>query len=228
MQRAEDEVAGFRGFNRTLDRLEVAQLTDQNDVGIFTQRRAESGLEAAGVYTNLALRDDALLAGVHELDRILDRDDMIAARPIHEVDHAAQRSALAAAGRAGDQHQPLREIAQRFFELRQPELLGRDDRRRNQPEDRRGTAAITQRVAAKARDAGNVDREVGVVPFTELLAIHFRHRRQQHLFELLTAERRGPGHAHQFTVATDDRWLTDAEMQVAAFLRRERAQQCVE
>jgi hypothetical protein len=59
------------------DRLEVAHLADQQDVRILAQRRAQRVLEAGSVRVHLALVDDALLVVVHELDRVLDRDDVI-------------------------------------------------------------------------------------------------------------------------------------------------------
>ena len=98
---------GLGGLDRDRDGLEVAQLADQHDVGILAQRRAQRVLERVGVRAHLALVDQALLVRVHELDRILDRDDVILARPVDVVDHRAQRRRLARAGRTGDEHQPL-------------------------------------------------------------------------------------------------------------------------
>ena len=48
--------------------------------GIFAQRRPQRVLERVGVRPDFALVDQALLVLVHELDRILDRDDVIVAR----------------------------------------------------------------------------------------------------------------------------------------------------
>ena len=72
VQRAEHEMAGFRRFDRDRDGLEIAQFADEDDVGIFTQRRPQRVLERVGVRPNFALVDQALLILMHELDRIFD------------------------------------------------------------------------------------------------------------------------------------------------------------
>ena len=77
VQRAEHEVAGLGRLDGDGDRLEIAQLADQDDVRVLAQRRAQRVLERVGVRVHLALVDQALLVLVHELDRILDRDDVI-------------------------------------------------------------------------------------------------------------------------------------------------------
>ena len=77
VQRAEHEVAGLRRLDGDRHRLEIAHLADEHDVRIFAQRRAQRVLERVGVRAHLALVDQALLVLVHELDRILDRDDVI-------------------------------------------------------------------------------------------------------------------------------------------------------
>ena len=95
VQRAEHEVAGLRRFDRDRHGLEIAHFADQHHVRILPQRGAKRLLEPAGVETDLALRDDAALARMHELDRILDREDVVRARAIHEVHHRGQRGGLA-------------------------------------------------------------------------------------------------------------------------------------
>src|SRR6266853_455335 len=46
--------------------LEVAQLADQDHVGVFAQRRVHRGGETRAVHTDLALADEAALSLVHE------------------------------------------------------------------------------------------------------------------------------------------------------------------
>ena len=58
VQRAHDEMAGLGGEDRGLDRLEVAHLADEDDVGVLAQRAAERVGEAARVVADLALVDD--------------------------------------------------------------------------------------------------------------------------------------------------------------------------
>ena len=56
--------------------------------------------EGLRVGADLALVDDALLVAVEELDRVLDRHDVLLARLVDLVDHRRQRGRLARAGRA--------------------------------------------------------------------------------------------------------------------------------
>ncbi len=63
MQRGEREVAGLRDGERRGDGLEIAHFADQDDVGVFTQRVLERGVEALGVGADLALVDDAATGG---------------------------------------------------------------------------------------------------------------------------------------------------------------------
>ena len=55
---------------------------------------------------DLALVDDRLAVRVQELDRVLDRDDVLLHRPVHVVDHRRERRRLAGAGRARQQDDP--------------------------------------------------------------------------------------------------------------------------
>ena len=80
VQRAEDEVAGLGRGERGRDRLEVAHLADEDHVRVLAERGAQRLGEARRVGADLALVDDAALVAVHELDRILDREDVLGAR----------------------------------------------------------------------------------------------------------------------------------------------------
>jgi hypothetical protein len=168
VQRAEHEVAGFRGFDCDLDRLEVAHFTDQHDVGVFAQSRAQRPLEALGVAVHFALVDEALFRFVHELDRILDRDDVLGARVVDVVDHRRQRGRLARAGRTGHQHETLGEVAQIEHALGQAELLGAQNLGGNQTEDRAGTAVVAEEVGPEAPFVGQGVGKVGIAGLLEL------------------------------------------------------------
>ena len=76
VQRTEHQVAGLGGGQRQADGFQVAHLAHQDDVRVFAQCRAQRVGEAQRVRPDLALVDQALLAFVHELDRILDREDV--------------------------------------------------------------------------------------------------------------------------------------------------------
>src|SRR3954469_17794961 len=65
-----------------------------------------SALEGRRVLGDLALVEDRVAVAVEELDRVLDRDDVLVHRPVHVVDHRRERGRLARAGRAGEQDDP--------------------------------------------------------------------------------------------------------------------------
>lgn len=57
MQGAEHKVTGFSGGQRQADGLEVTQLTDKNDVRVFTKCRTQRLVEAVSVAMHLTLVD---------------------------------------------------------------------------------------------------------------------------------------------------------------------------
>ena len=170
---------GFCRLDGDGDRLQVAQLADEDDVGVLAQRRAQRVLERVRVGVHFALVDQALLVLVHELDRIFDRDDVILARPVDVIDHRAQRRRFSRAGRPGDEHQPLVQFAQLQDVRRQTELLGGQDLRRDDAEDRAGSAPIGEDVRPETRQPEDLIREVRVVPLRVLLAVLLRHDRRE-------------------------------------------------
>ena len=129
VERAEDEVARLGRGERGRDRLEVAHLADEDHVRVLAQRRAQALGEADRVDADLALVDDAALVPVHELDRILDREDVVGAVAVDLVDHRRERRRLTRAGRAGDEH----EAARLHRELRERERAGRAPRASSAP-----------------------------------------------------------------------------------------------
>ena len=106
VERAEGEVAGLGERERGLDGLVVPEFPHQNDVGILTQHALEGVLEAARVIANLSLGDHAPLVLVHELDGVLDRDDVVAPRLVDVIDHRGERGRLAGAGDPCEEHEP--------------------------------------------------------------------------------------------------------------------------
>ena len=139
---------------------------------------------------HFALIDQALLVLVDELDRILDRDDVIVARLVDVVDHRAERRRLAGAGRSGHEHEPLVQLAELQDVRRQPELLRGQDLGRDDAEHRARALAIREHVGAEARQPDNLVGEVGVVPGVELRAVLLRHDRLEQRVDVADGERR--------------------------------------
>src|SRR3970040_3172548 len=135
-------MAGLRGGQRQADGLQVAQLADQDVVGVLAQRRAQRLVEAVGVAVYLALVDQALLRGMHELDRILDRQDVRVFALVDVVDHRRQRGRLARSGRAGDQDQALRLVHYGLDDLRAAKILQGQHLGGNSAENRRGSTVL--------------------------------------------------------------------------------------
>ena len=111
-------------------------------VRVLAQRRAQRFGERQRVRSDLALVDQALLRLVHELDRVLDREDVAVLVLVDVVDHRRERGRLARAGRAGDQHQAARLVGQVGEDLRArsgPRATGSSTEWSGTPRRRRGS-----------------------------------------------------------------------------------------
>ena len=69
-------------------------------------------LEILHVHADLALVDQALVVGEDELDRVFQREDVLAVVVVDPVEHRGDGGALARAGDAGQQDHALVELAQ--------------------------------------------------------------------------------------------------------------------
>src|SRR5262249_17682136 len=122
---------------------------------------------------NLALVDQARLVRMNELDRILDRHDVVVALAVDLVDHGGERRRFAGAGGAGDEDQSLGPIGELLHDLREAELLERADLVRDDADRAADRTALSIDVAAEAREALDTEREVELVLFLELLLLAF-------------------------------------------------------
>ena len=108
VQGGEDQVAGFGDGEGEADRVEVAHLADEHDVGVLAQRRAQrvAGNEAVSVPTSRWLTADRLCRCTYSIGSSIVM--MWQARfGVDPVDHRGQGRRFARAGRAGDQDQAL-------------------------------------------------------------------------------------------------------------------------
>ena len=83
------------------------------------------------------------------------------------------------AGGAGDQHQPLGQVAELEDLPGQPHVLGGHDLGGDDAEDAAYALAVAEEVAAEARHAGDLVGEVGVVALLELPAVPLGRHGQQ-------------------------------------------------
>src|SRR4030095_1105180 len=91
---AEHEVTGVGRLQRQADGLQISHFTDEDDVGVFTKGAAQRRRERPRVRADLAMVHQAALALVHELDRVLDGDDVVLAVLVGVVDDRGQRGGL--------------------------------------------------------------------------------------------------------------------------------------
>ena len=164
VDRGEDHVTGLGGLERGVDRLEVAHLADHDHVGILAQRaRAARRGRCACRCPIFALRDDALVVREHELDRILDRDDLRLPDPVHLFDHRRERGRLAHAGRARHEHVAARICARSRSTFGRLSSSKRADLERDHAQHDVVEAALARDVDAEAALARKLEGEVDLV-----------------------------------------------------------------
>jgi hypothetical protein len=183
----------------------------------ISQSRLERRREARRVETDLALADEAALVGVHELDRILDRDDVPLARAVDLVDERGERGRLARAGRSGAQEQPLALLAESREDAGKPEIVDAAHVRGNHAQRRAHPAQVTVHVHAKARQTLDRVREVDRASLLECKARILGHDFAQQRHRL------GPRElpvldAHEITVQADARRIARNQVQVGPVL----------
>ena len=190
VQGRERQVARLGDAQRGLDRLEVAHLADEHDVGVLAQDRAQRVRERVRVGVQLALVDEALLVLVQELDRVLDRDDVELLLAVDLVDHRGLRRRLAGAGRAADEDQAARLVAEELDDRRQPELLEAQDLVGDLPVDAGDGAALHEVVGAETGHALDAEGEIELEILLEPVLLGVGQHRVGELLRLGDRQRR--------------------------------------
>ena len=166
---------------------------------------------------------------VQELDRVLDRDDVLLHRPVHVVDHRRQRGRLAGAGRAGEQDDPALLVGQRGDRLGQAELVDGLDHDRDGAHHDRDRAALVEGVDAEAPEALDRVREVDLVLGLELGdLLRVDEHLQERVARVLGEQALGAGDRLELTVQTDERVGGDLQVKVGALGRDEIPQRVIE
>src|SRR2546427_343297 len=109
---------------------------------------------------NFALIDEALLVVMKKLDRVLDGDHVLFAFAVDFVQHGSERGGLTGTGRAGDEHEPARLVAEPLDDQRQAQGIKPFDFPGNRAEDRANCAALIEAIAAEARQVFQAKRKV--------------------------------------------------------------------
>ena len=228
MQSGEHQVAGVGGLERELDGLQVAQLAHQHHVGVLAQAGLQGAGEALGVPAHLALVHERALALVHELDGVLEGDDVAALGLVDVVDHGGQGGGLAAARGAGDEHEALGHLAEGLEHGRQRELIEGQHLGRDLAQHRPHPLVVTEHVDAEAGHAGERIGQVGVAVLRELLAVALLERRAHELEHFLGAQGGGVGDGQHLAVDAPVRLVPGREVEVGGPFRHHPLQQLVE
>ena len=230
MDRAEDEMPRLGGVDRRFEGFHVPQLTDEDDVGILADRVLHPDLEVLDVGADLPLVDQALVFGEHELDRILEGEDVLAVGLVDVIEHRSDRRALAGAGDAREQHHPLVEDAHPLEARREEEPLEVGNLVVDAPRDHPQRALLVEEIDAKppayvVDDAGV--GEVGTaVDVEDLLLPIVEHREAEPLHrlvvELVVLERL------ERALDPHEGGLADLQMEIASLQPHQRLEQPVD
>ena len=137
MQRSEHQVAGLGRFQGRGKGFLIPDFADQNHIGVFPQGRPQGVVESEGVQPHFPVPDEGLAALVHELDGILDREDVACLVAVDPIDHGRQGCAFAGPCRSGHQDQSLRTGREALQHAGEIQLLHGEDRLRNQAQHHR-------------------------------------------------------------------------------------------
>ena len=210
-------MTGLGCLQRRLGRLGVAQLADQDHVGILPQHAAERLVERVGVETHFALVDDAVHVGMQDLDRVLDRNDVLLPRAVDVPEHRCERRRLAATRGARDEHEAAMLLGQLLDTRREAEAAEVRDLGRDDAEGKGDVAALAEGVDAEPRQVGQL---VGGVHLARLLEEADAAGRAgadgvQDVLERFRGEETVTVEGREVAVDANDRRLTELEMDVA-------------
>ena len=221
-------MAGFRGGQRGLDRLQVAHFADEDHIGILAQRALERLAEAHRVDADLALVDDRSLVAHEELDRVLDRHDVAGLVRIDVIDHRRQRRRLTGTGRPGDENQAALLAGDLLQHLGQEQLLDRGDLEGNDAEHDADGATLLEDVHAEAAQTRNAVRQVELVLRLELLLLVIVHDAERHPRDLLGRKAARVLERHQVAVDAEHRRQASLEVDIGGAAAQRHLQDLVQ
>src|SRR5262245_64070978 len=102
---------------------------------------------------DLALRDQAALARVHELEWVLDSDDVALAAAIDLIDQRRDGARFARTGRTGDEYEPLLRLGEALQDRGKAEVVQRRDGVGDRAKHRADAADMPIDVHTKAGEA---------------------------------------------------------------------------
>jgi hypothetical protein len=171
MERGERQVSRLGNLQGGFNRLEIPHLANEHDVRILAEGGTQCVRKTVRIRVNFTLIDQTVLVRMDVLDRVLDRQNVVLTLGIDLVDHRGECRGLAAAGRAGDQHEAARALGQHGQHRRQPELAERPDLFRDEPVDCGNSAPLVEDVAPESCQAADTEREIELQGFFEALLL---------------------------------------------------------
>ena len=214
VQRGEHQMPGLCCSERNRNGLQVAQLTDQDHIGVLPQHVPERVGEAVGVRADLALIHERHLVAVQELDRVLDRHDVVGAGAVDQVDERGQGGRLARAGRTSYQHEAPGQGGEAGDRIRNPQLIELLDLGGDEPERRADRATLLVEVHAETRVHRNRVCEVELELLLEGLLLRRGEDTEQRIRHPLTVPYDIVGDRAQRTVHPDHRDGVVGDVQV--------------
>ena len=188
----------------------------------------EGPAKRVGVVADLALVDERHLVAVHELDRVLDGDDVALAGLVDDVDERGERGGLARAGGAGDQHQAAGQVGQRLDDGRQAELVEVDHLVGDDAEGGADGVALHEDVDAEAHLGAHGVRRVELVGLLELLLLLDRQDRETSSRTWVGGQHGLVGHAEQLAHDPHERRLAGGEVEIGPAHLDDPVEQAVE
>ncbi len=212
----EDEVAGFGGGEGGGDGLVVADFADHDDIGVLAEDMEEGAVEGADVGEDLLLDDDGLFVGVHELDGVLDGDDLAAALGVDEVDHVIEGGGLSGPGGAGDEDEAVGFEGEFVDFLGQAEEIAGGDSFAAEAEAHFREAVVAVERGADAAGDLVADGDAQLPVLLELPALVFVEQGVGHFGEVLAGEGIGV-REDDLAIDPEGRGDADDEVEVGGF-----------
>ena len=177
---------------------------------------------------DFAVREQTLLALVHELDGVLDRDHVLGIGTVDLVDDCRERCGLARTRGSRDKNEPLLEVRQALDGLRERKVFERHDLFGDQPKHRTGAVLLYEIIRPEPRDAVETVRKVRIVGLFELRPMPLFRELAQELTHVSIREHRPAGDGPQLAMHPDPGLESRGEVEVGAALGLENAQKVVE
>ena len=165
---------------------------------------------------------------MQELDRILDRDDVIRASAVDLVDHRGERRRLTGAGRTGDEDEAARKLRQVVQTVGQAELLERLQLVGDDTEDGGERVSLQEDVDTEAREAGDPVGEVELAVELEPLLLLRREDAIDERANRLRVERLEVGERAQLSTHARRRGCPDRHVEVGSAAGDRRLEQRVD